>query len=184
MMNSFVFQLCDDQPNLDGHQLDLDGVQVAPIVPVLFNHSRQKTIGRVVRIWREKHRILGALEFASTPSGKLSQWETRHGRLTHVSPCCLYQPEDRNGSVIRRATISEVTLTKLRGEPKCVRNVLLQQPDRPMARPTLREAYEAELWTYDRAEMARWVSEQPVEVVGVQIDHRELQWDDPVLEPA
>lgn len=174
----FVFQLADDEPDRDGQWIVLGGIHVAAIVPILFDHSRQKTIGRVVRVWREESRILGALEFAPTPSGRLCDWSTRHGYLTHVSPLFLTQS---TGPAIECATIVEVTISNPQGEPKCIRNVLVEKPAEMLPCPSKREWFEGNLFQYDLEAMQAWLAARPVEAIGIPIDRRELQWDDPVL---
>jgi len=173
-----TFQLVDDRPDEDGVVIDLDTVRIARYVPVLFDHSRNKIIGRLVKGWRDGSRILGQLEFANTPSGHCAQWSAQAGLLSHVSPMFLYGKE---ATVIHDAVIVEVTLTSLVGEPKSVRNVCLSQPAHKMSKPQAAMWWQANRFDYDRAAIQGWLESQRVIVDGIAIDATPYEWEDPCL---
>ena len=182
----FVFQLCDSQPDRDGYCIDLDTLKIAHVCPLLFDHSRDKIIGRVVKAWRDGGQILGQLEFANTPSGQCTEWSTQHGSLSHVSPLFLGEGATVEDGLthVHHATIVEVTLTCLVGEPKSIRNVLLGHPAQPITKPKPSVWYAANHFLYDRDELQRWLEAQPVHAEGMAIDERAHTWTDPILQPA
>lgn len=172
----FTFQLCDDQGDSDGHIIDLATLKIARHCPVLFDHSQEKVIGRVVKVWRDGGRILGAVEFAATASGQCSEWATRQGGLSHVSPLFLYP--DQPAGPIQGAVMVEVTLTSVDGEPKSIRNVLVSKPAGQFQKPSPMVWARANLFVDD---LNAWLQEQPVQAEGVAIDARPHVWTDPVL---